>query len=119
MTNSDRKTGPGAIYGMLEVMILKTLEDEGPLHGLQIARLLENRSREVLSVEEGALYPALHRLRSQGLIRGEWRISDKRRRAHFYEITKAGVRALRQAIEEWRRHSSAVNWVLALEKPGR
>lgn len=115
---SPGRAGPGALYGTLEVLILKTLEEEGPLHGLDIARRIGNRSGELLRVEEGALYPALHRLRRQGLVAGEWRISSKRRRARFYDVTPTGRSALRDEIERWRTHSTAVNKVLGIVREG-
>ena len=116
MTQPSSKAGPGALYGTLEVMILNTLNQGGSLHGLEIARLIEDRSDALLRVEEGALYPALHRLKRQGLIEDEWRISDKRRRARFYELTTAGRQALQEEIEHWLRHTGAVNKVLGLEE---
>jgi transcriptional regulator len=95
-------------------MILKTLSDLGTVHGLEIARHIEHSSSEVLQVEEGALYPALHRLRSQGLVEAEWRISDRKRRARYYEITAAGKQALVEEMATWRRRTEAVNRVLGL-----
>lgn len=111
-----RKVGAAALYGTLEVLILKSLSAGGPAHGLDIARRIHQRSAEVLKVEEGALYPALHRLQDAGLIEGEWRISDKGRRARFYDITRAGLTALDQEIEQWRRHTTAVSRVLGFEE---
>lgn len=110
----DPKSGPGSLYGTLEVMILRTLKTSGPLHGLEIARLIQKTSSDVLHIEEGALYPALHRLKRQGLIAGEWRISEKRRRARFYDITTEGKTALRNEIKQWQKHTEAVNKVLGL-----
>jgi transcriptional regulator len=116
MKHAEGKAGAGAIYGTLEVMILSTLGERGPLHGLEIAGIIEERSDELLHVEEGALYPALHRLKRQRFIEGEWRISEKRRRARFYEITDMGREALRQERDRWVAHTSAVNKVLGLEE---
>ncbi len=116
MTNSDGRAGAGALYGTLEMMILKTLADGGPLHGLQIATLIKERSEDLLKVEEGALYPALHRLKRQELIEGEWRISDKRRRARFYDLTPRGHVALEAELATWSRHARAVNKVLGVEE---
>jgi transcriptional regulator len=110
------RAGAGALYGTLEALILKTLSAGGPLHGLDVARRIQELSEDVLHVEEGALYPALHRLRRQGLIEGEWRISEKRRRARFYDITQAGQAALRVEIENWLRHTDAVSKVLGLSE---
>ena len=111
------RSGPGAIYGTLDALVLRTLDVEGPLHGLEIARLIESRSDDVLRVDEGALYPALHRLQRRGLIQGEWQISSKRRRARFYEITEEGRSALRDEVEHWRTHTRAIGKVLGLETP--
>ena len=86
------------------------------MHGLSIARRIEEISDDLLQVEEGAMYPALHRLQRQGLIEGEWRISDKRRRARFYEVTSDGRKALRKEMKDWVRHTGAVNKVLGLEQ---
>jgi len=114
MATNESRSGPGSLYGTLEVMILRTLKASGPLHGLEIARLIQQTSNDVLHIEEGALYPALHRLKRQGLIEGEWRISDKRRRARFYDITTDGTKALRAEIKQWIKHTDAVNKVLGL-----
>lgn len=111
---SKRKSGPGAIYGTLDALVLRTLQADGPLHGLEIARLIERRSEDVLQVDEGALYPALHRLQRRGLIEGEWQISEKRRRARFYHITERGRRALEEELESWRRHTAAIGKVLGI-----
>ena len=103
------------LYGTMNLLVLQALRD-GPLHGLAVSRRIETSSNGTLHVEEGALYPALHRLRRQGLIEGEWRISEKRRRARFYDITQAGVGALRNEIENWLRHTDAVSKVLGLSE---
>lgn len=95
-------------------MILKTLSDHGPMHGLDVARHIERSSSDALQVEEGALYPALHRLKRQGLVQGEWRISERKRRARFYEVTPAGRKALAEEIAAWQRRAEAVNRVLGL-----
>ena len=108
------KSGPGAIYGTLDALVLQTLEADGPLHGLEIARLIERRSEDVLRIDEGALYPALHRLQKRGLIEGEWQISEKRRRARFYQITDPGRVALRAEVEDWKKHTAAVEKVLGI-----
>ncbi len=106
------------MYGTLDVMILKTLSDGGPMHGLSIARQIEEISDAFLQVEEGAMYPALHRLQRQGLIEGEWRISDKRRRARFYDLTPVGRKALTSELNDWVRHTDAVSKVLGLKEAG-
>ncbi len=107
MTRSDAS----ALYGTLNLLILKTLA-EGPLHGLGIARCIHAQTREVLNIEEGALYPALHRLERDGKLRARWGISDQNRRAKFYEMTPAGEKYLTSAVESWVRHTEAVSRVL-------
>lgn len=101
-----------ALYGNVELLVLKTLSAGGPMHGLAIARQIEALSDEFLRLEEGALYPALHRLRRRGLVESEWRISAKRRRAKFYTLTASGRAELRRQIKDWIRHTSAVRKVL-------
>jgi transcriptional regulator len=111
---SKQKGGPGAIYGTLDALVLRTLDADGPLHGLEVARLIEERSEDVLRVDEGALYPALHRLQKRGLIEGEWQISEKRRRARFYEITDEGRETLRVEVESYVKHTAAIEKVLGI-----
>lgn len=107
------KVGAGSVYGALEILILKTLEGSSePMHGLAIARRIGELSEEFLQIEEGALYPALHRLQRQRLIDGEWRISEKRRRAKFYELTKAGRKAVQRDVKQWVRRTKAISKVL-------
>jgi transcriptional regulator len=102
----------GRLYGTLELLIMNTLLGAEPMHGLAIAREIESQSGDVLQIEEGALYPALHRLLAQGYIEGEWRISEKRRRARFYVLTKAGEQELRVELGEWMTHTRAILGVL-------
>jgi transcriptional regulator len=101
------------LQGTLDVLVLRTLAAAGATHGYQIARTIKERSEDVLQVEEGALYPALHRLERKGWIRSEWGRSENRRRAKFYELTAAGRRALRDEVSAWDRYTSAVGKVLA------
>jgi len=102
----------GRLYGTLELLIMNTLRNVEAMHGLSIARQIENLSGDVLQIEEGALYPALHRLVAQGLIEGEWRMSEKRRRARFYTLTKAGENELKVEMGEWMAHTRAILDVL-------
>lgn len=102
----------GSLYGTLNLLILQTLEDGGPLHGLEIRRRIAGLSREVLQVEEGALYPALHRLERDGLLRARWGMSERGRRAKFYALTPDGAARLAREREGWRAHVSAVARVL-------
>ena len=108
---------PGSLYGMVDVLILKTLGAGAPMHGLAISKQIAQLSGDALQLEEGALYPALHRLQKRGLIEGEWKISQKRRRAKFYTLTNAGEKELRHEIENWVEHTSAVRKVLDVELP--
>ncbi len=101
------------LYGTLKVLILKVLSD-GALHGLAISRRLHEESDESLSVEEGALYPALHRLERDGLLASEWGVSRNNRRAKFYALTAQGRRELRHDVASWTRHAQAVSKVLGV-----
>ena len=93
--------------GTLDLLILKTLS-RGSMHGYAIARSIQQASHEVLRVEEGALYPALHRLEVRGLLRSEWGASDNNRRAKFYRLTALGRRELDVEAEYWNRVAAAV-----------
>ena len=99
------------IQGTLDMLILKTLTP-GPMHGYAIAVAIENRSADELRVEEGALYPALHRLEAAELLASEWRISETNRRAKFYRLTAAGRRHLASESANWTRLVAAVARVM-------
>ena len=99
------------LYGNLNLLILKTLAD-GPLHGLAIGRRIRALSDDVLQVEEGALYPALHRLERDGFLSADWGVSENNRRAKFYALTASGRKLLRREVENWTRHMRAVTKVL-------
>jgi len=105
-----QKASPGPGIGTLDLLILSRLV-RGPMHGFGIAEYLLEVS-DALSVEEGSLYPALHRLESQGLIESEWGTSDNNRRARFYQLTPRGRRHVRQEASNWRRMVAAVNQVV-------
>lgn len=107
MSNIDSTS----LYGTLSLLILKTLAG-GPVHGLGVARELRGATAGVLDVEEGALYPALHRLERDGLVEGEWGVSEKGRRAKFYRLTAAGRRRLDKETARWVEHTRAVSTVL-------
>jgi transcriptional regulator len=100
------------IPGTLEVLVLKTLT-EAPLHGYDIANAIHARSAEVLKVEEGALYPALHRLELRGWVKSEWSTSDNNRRAKYYRLTAAGRRAMDAETSRWKRMFAATTRVQA------
>jgi transcriptional regulator len=99
------------LQGTLDLLILKTLT-RAEMHGYEIAESIHTNSQEALSVEEGALYPALHRLESRGLLSSRWDISANNRRAKYYRLTPAGRKQLREATESWQRTSIAVNRIL-------
>jgi PadR family transcriptional regulator PadR len=99
------------VKGTLDVLILKSLT-RGRLHGYAIAESIEETSKDVLRVEEGALYPALHRLELRGLLSAEWGLSDNNRRAKYYRLTAHGRKHLVEATSSWNRLSSAVSKVL-------
>ena len=107
------KTKPGELLqGTLDMLILKTLL-RGPLHGYAIAELIHRRSEEALKVEEGALYPALHRLELRGWLDSEWGASENKRRAKYYRLTAAGRRQLAADAERWGRMAAAIARVMA------
>jgi PadR family transcriptional regulator len=99
------------VQGTLDLLILKTLALE-PMHGWGIAQRIRQVSGEVLQVNQGALYPALHRLEQSGWIRAKWGESDNNRRAKFYSLTAAGRKYLEQEQANWHRLSTAIGLVL-------
>jgi PadR family transcriptional regulator len=100
------------MQGTLDLLVLRTLT-WGPMHGYAVARHIRERSRDVILVEEGALYPALHRLERRGWIEAEWGLSENNRRAKFYELTVAGREQLRRELATWTRYTEAVARVLS------
>ena len=108
----ERITDTGdLIQGTLEMLVLKALL-RGPLHGYGVAEWIEQTSQQVLKVEEGALYPALHRMELRGLLKARWGTSENNRRAKFYELTAEGQKRLSRESQRWARLSSAVAFVL-------
>jgi transcriptional regulator len=105
------RAGPQLLQGTLELMILKTLSREN-LNGFAISQWIKDRTEEEILVEEGAMYPALHRLERKGLIRGEWGVTENNRKARFYRLTPAGRRELRVQEKRWSRYVNAVARVL-------
>ena len=99
------------LQGTLDLLILKTLQP-GPTHGWDISQRIRQVSGEALSVNQGSLYPALHRLEAQGWIAAEWGASDNNRRAKFYRLTAVGRRQLVAETENWKRFSQAVALIL-------
>ena len=100
-----------ALQGTLDLLVLKTLS-LGPQHGYGIATHIGTVSGEVLRVEEGSLYPALHRMEHAGWIKAEWDVTENNRRARLYRLTRAGERQLEEAQQKWNRLSKAVGKVL-------
>ena len=99
------------IQGTLDVLILKSLAAEAR-HGWAIAKRIQTASGDVLQIKQGSLYPALHRLEQQGLIRAEWRRNETGRDAKFYSLTKAGRAQLRAEVSQWERLSAAIQLTL-------
>jgi len=99
------------LQGTLDLLILKTLA-LAPMHGFGVSQRIRQLSREVLDVQQGSLYPALHRLERRGFIRARWGTSENNRRARFYELTRAGRRQLEAETRSWDRLAAAVQQVL-------
>jgi transcriptional regulator len=103
--NGDRSE---VLQGTLDLLVLKTLETMGPMHGWGIARRLEQVSNDLLQMNQGTLYPALLRLEQAGWISSEWGLSENNRRARFYQLTPAGRRHLRAEEKGWDRMSAVI-----------
>lgn len=101
------------IQGTLDLLILKILSLE-PMHGWGIAQRVEQVSKEALLIQQGSLYPALHRLEQQGWIRSEWRETENRRRAKYYLLTEAGEEQFAKELASWERLSEGVRLVLEM-----
>jgi len=99
------------VQGTLDLLILKTVSLE-PKHGWAIAKRIEQVSREALQIQQGSLYPALHRLKQQAWIKSEWRSTETGRMAKFYSLTRSGRRQFERELASWNRLSSAINLVV-------
>jgi transcriptional regulator len=99
------------LQGTLDLLILRTLA-AGPMHGWSISERIQQISEEVLQVNQGSLYPALHRLEHQGWIKAEWKTSELGRRARFYRLTASGRKQLELERENWARLSTAIGRIL-------
>ncbi|MBV9036991.1 MAG: PadR family transcriptional regulator [Acidobacteriaceae bacterium] len=99
------------VQGTLDLLILKTISLE-PTNGWAIAKRIAQVSQDVLQVQQGSLYPALHRLEHQGWIRADWKESENNRRAKYYSLTAAGRKQLKAELEQWRRLSGAIGLVI-------
>jgi transcriptional regulator len=106
-----RMKKPDALQGTLDLLVLKTLS-RGPQHGYGIAAFVQDASDDMLRVEEGSLYPALHRMEQAGWIAAEWRTTANNRRARIYRITRAGERRLEEEQSKWGRLAKGVEKVL-------
>ena len=100
------------LQGTLVLLVLRTLAVQGRLHGYAINSHIQSASQDLLRVEEGSLYPALHRMEQDGWVKAEWGTTDKNREARFYSLTAAGRRQLEQEQESWSRLTLGVNRVL-------
>jgi transcriptional regulator len=100
------------LQGTLDLLVLRTLATGGTMHGYAISERVEQVSRDVLRIEAGSLYPALHRMAEAGWVTSAWDVSENNRRARFYTITAAGRRRLAEEEEHWARLASAVGRVL-------
>jgi PadR family transcriptional regulator, regulatory protein PadR len=101
------------LQGTLDLLILRTLALE-PMHGWGIAARIEQTSRDVLQITQGALYPALHRLEQQGWLRAKWQKTETGRDAKFYALTRAGIAQLEREVAQWERLSNAVGLVIRM-----
>jgi PadR family transcriptional regulator len=104
---------PDILQGTLDLLILRTLQAE-PMHGWAISERIQQISQDVLQVNQGSLYPALHRLEHRGWIEAEWGVSELGRRAKFYRLTAAGRRQLAVEASEWERMSTAIGRVMKM-----
>ena len=107
------RRNPDLLPGTLDLLILRTLQTE-PMHGWAISERIEQLSQDVLQINQGSLYPALHRLEHQGWIEAEWAVSELGRRAKYYKLTATGRRQLAHETDEWERMSNAIARVIKL-----
>jgi PadR family transcriptional regulator, regulatory protein PadR len=114
---NERTEKADVLQGTLILLVLRTLEALGPLHGYGIARRIEQISEELLRLNQGTLYPALLRMEQEGWIVSEWGASEKNRKARFYSITDDGRQRLAKETEDWRRMSSTIERFLDFD-PG-
>jgi transcriptional regulator len=101
------------LQGTLDLLVLKVIQSQ-PLHGYAIARTIQELSNESLRVEEGSLYPSLYRMEKKGWISSDWRVTDKNRRARFYELTPEGRTQLAAEEENWEKLSGVVDRIIKL-----
>jgi len=116
--NKEQADKADVLQGTLILLVLRTLDALGPLHGYGIARRIEQISQDMLQLNQGTLYPALLRMEQEGWITSEWGASEKNRKAKFYSITATGRKRLEKETSDWRRMSSTIDRFLDLD-PGR
>jgi len=100
------------LQGTLDLLVLKTLDSMGPMHGFGIAQRIEQVSGELLQLNQGTLYPALLRLEQRRWIASKWGVSENNRKAKYYSLTRAGRQQLREEVESWERMSAMINRLL-------
>lgn len=100
------------LQGTLDLLVLKTLDTLGPMHGFGIALRIQQVSEDLLRLNQGTLYPALLRLEQRGWISSKWGVSENNRKAKFYSLTKSGRKQLREEAEDWNQMSAVINRVL-------
>jgi transcriptional regulator len=105
------------VRGTLDLVLLKTLS-WGPLHGVGVVQWVEQVTHQHLQVEEGALYPALHRLERKGWLEAEWGYTERGRKAKYYQLTASGRRQLAEELRTWSRYTRAIGQVIAAEGAG-
>jgi PadR family transcriptional regulator, regulatory protein PadR len=115
--DSKSQSGAEMLKGTLDMMILRTLIS-GDAHGHTIAKVIERTSEDVLEVEQGSLYPALHRLEDRGLVSSYWGASENNRKAKFYRLTAAGKKQLLRETARWRQMARAIGLVMGEETRG-
>jgi PadR family transcriptional regulator, regulatory protein PadR len=107
------------LQGTLALMVLKTLQVMGPLHGYGIARRIEQTSGDLLSINYGTLYPALLKLEQEGFIKSEWGTSENNRKAKYYELTRSGLKQLAKETHEWNQTATILSRFLSTAKETR
>jgi len=115
MSNKEKKESIQLLQGTLDLIVLRTLATMGPQHAYQVATRLQQVSDRLLNLNQGTLYPALVRLEQYGWIKGTWGRTESNREAKYYEITKAGLKALKAETHGWRRMSALVERLLLEE----
>jgi PadR family transcriptional regulator, regulatory protein PadR len=114
MTRGTSKTRSEVLQGTLDLMILKTLQALGPLHGFGLARRIEQVSEDVLRLNEGTVYTSLLRLQQRAWISSHWGASENNRKAKFYSITRSGLKQLARETDDWQRISGVIGRILCL-----